>query len=144
MNWYLAKIVFRIICGEGEHTPQFDEQLRLVAGNSKDEAFCKAHEMGKQEEETFYNRKEQLVQWQFINISELYRLSDLIDGAELYSRIEEKDNAEAYIYTINQKASTIVSSETNQLLEPHLPSPKNRNHTQPLPDEVPYQLIQNF
>lgn len=117
MNWYLAKMVFRIICGEGEHTPQFDEQLRLVAGNSKEEAFRKAQEMGQQEEDTFYNRKEQLVQWQFINISELYRLSELIDGAELYSRIEEKDNAEAYIYTINQKASTIVYNETNQLLQ---------------------------
>jgi len=27
MNWYLAKLVFRIICGDGDHTPQFDEQL---------------------------------------------------------------------------------------------------------------------
>ena len=117
MNWYLAKMVFRIICGEGEHTPQFDEQLRLVAANSKDEAFLKAQDMGQQEEETFYNRKEQLVQWQFINISELYRLSELIDGAELYSRIEEKDNADAYIYTVNQKAGNIVGSEANLLLQ---------------------------
>ena len=30
MNWYLAKIVYRIICGDGNHTAQFDEQLRLV------------------------------------------------------------------------------------------------------------------
>lgn len=117
MNWYLAKMVFRIICGEGEHTPQFDEQLRLVSGNSKEEAFFKAKEMGQQEQESFFNRKEQLVQWRFINVSELYRLSELIDGAELYSRIEEKDNAEAYIYTINQKAENIVCSETNQLLQ---------------------------
>jgi hypothetical protein len=117
MNWYLAKMVFRIICGEGEHAAQFDEQLRLVAATNKEEAFRKAQEMGQQDEETFYNRKEQLVQWQFINISELYRLSELIDGAELYSRIEEKDNAEAYIYTINQKAENIVCNETNQLLQ---------------------------
>ena len=30
MKWYLAKIIYRIICGEGIHTPQFDEQLRLI------------------------------------------------------------------------------------------------------------------
>jgi len=139
MKWYLAKVVFRIICGEGEHTPQFDEQLRLVAGNSKEEAFRKAKQMGYKEEETFYNRKQQLVQWQFINISELYHLSELIDGAELYSRIEEKDNAEAYIYTINQKAENIVCKETKQLLEgPRLTSPSERNSTQPLPVEVSY------
>ncbi|RYY10197.1 MAG: DUF4288 domain-containing protein, partial [Chitinophagaceae bacterium] len=27
MNWYLAKLIFRIVCGQGNHTPQFDEQL---------------------------------------------------------------------------------------------------------------------
>jgi hypothetical protein len=117
MNWYLAKMVFRIVCGEGEHTPQFDEQLRLVSGDTKEEAFQKALEMGQKEEDTFYNSKEQLVQWKFINVSELYRLSELIDGAELYSRIEEKENADAYIYTVNQKAENIFFTQTHQLLK---------------------------
>lgn len=117
MNWYLAKMVFRIICGEGNHTAQFDEQLRLVAAGNKEEAFSKAQAIGKKEEETFYNRKEQLVQWRFINVSELYKLSDLIDGAELYSRIEEKENADAYIYTVNQKAENIFFTQTHQLLQ---------------------------
>lgn len=117
MKWYLAKMVFRIICGEGEHTPQFDEQLRLVSGNSKEEAFNKASQMGNREEDTFFNSKEQLVQWQFINISELYLLNELIDGAELYSRIEEKENAEAYIYTIHQKASTLFYNHSSRLLQ---------------------------
>jgi hypothetical protein len=117
MKWYLAKFVFRIVCGEGLHTPQFDEQLRLIAAGSKEEAFQKAQQMGKQEEETFFNRKEQLVQWQFVNISELYQLSELIDGAELYSRIEEKENADAYVYTVNQKAEHIFFTQTHQLLQ---------------------------
>ena len=30
MKWYLAKLIYRIICGDGTHTPQFDEQLRLI------------------------------------------------------------------------------------------------------------------
>ena len=117
MKWYLAKMVFRIICGQGDHTPQFDEQLRLVAGNSKEDAFKRALEMGNKEQDTFYNRKEQLVQWQFINVSELYLLDELIDGAELYSRIEEKENADAYIYTVNQKASNLLFNHTRQLLQ---------------------------
>lgn len=116
MNWYLAKFVFRIVCGEGNHTAQFDEQLRLIAARDKEEAFRKAQQMGKTEEETFVNLKEQLVHWQFINVSELYLLSNLIDGAELYSRIEEKDNADAYVYTVNQKAENIFFTQTHQLL----------------------------
>ena len=117
MNWYLAKLVFRIICGDGDHTPQFDEQLRLVAGVTKEEACKKAQQLGRREEETFYNRRQQLVSWQFINLSELYKLSELIDGAELYSRIEERDNAEAYIHIVNQKAENILFTQTHQLLE---------------------------
>lgn len=117
MNWYLAKFVFRIICGEGDHAPQFDEQLRLVAASTKEEAFTRAQEMGRREEETFYNRKQQLVNWQFINISELYLLSELIDGAELYSRIEEKENADMYVHTVNQKAENIFFTQTHQLLQ---------------------------
>lgn len=116
MNWYLSKIVFQIICGEGSHTPQFDEQLRLISASSKEEAFNKAQELGKKEEDTFYNVKEQLVRWQFVNVCELYQLTDLIDGAELYSRIEERDSAETYIGMVNQKADNIYYSQTHQLL----------------------------
>jgi hypothetical protein len=117
MTWYLAKIVFRIVCGEGDHVAQFDEQLRLVGAPSKEEAFRKAQALGQQEEESFMNRKNELVQWKFINVSELYKLSELIDGAELYSRIEERENADAYIFTVNQKAENIFFTQTHQLLQ---------------------------
>jgi hypothetical protein len=116
MNWYLAKIVFRIICGDGQHTAQFDEQLRLIGANSKEEAFDKAQTVGMNEEETFFNRKEQMVKWQFISVSELYRLNELIDGAELYSRIEEKDNAESYIHIVRSRAERIRFGNTHELL----------------------------
>ncbi len=117
MNWYLAKIVFRIICGDGEHTPQFDEQLRLISADSKEMAYYKAQNTGKEEEESFFNRKQELVHWQFINVSEVYRLSTLIDGAELYSRIEERYDADAYISFVNKRAKNILSERTLELLK---------------------------
>lgn len=117
MNWYLAKIVFRIICGDGRHTAQFDEQLRLVSASGREEAYQKARQLGIQEEESFYNHNHQLVQWQFINISELYKLNEMIDGAEMYSRIEERDDADAYIAVVNRKAAGIIHSDSHQLLQ---------------------------
>jgi len=117
MNWYLSKLVYRIVCGDGKHLAQFDEQLRLITAGNKEEAFLKAQAIGKKEEEAFYNSKQQLVKWEFVNISELYLLSELIDGAELYSRIEEKENAEAYMYTVNQKAENLFFTSTTQLLK---------------------------
>lgn len=117
MNWYLAKIVYRVTCGEGRHTSQFDEQLRLIAAMDKEEAFYKAQQNGQAGEDAFLNQNEQLVQWQFINVSELYRLSSLMDGAEIYSRIEERTDAAVYIDIIHKKAAGIISSGSHEILE---------------------------
>lgn len=117
MNWYLAKIVFRIVCGDGNHLAQFDEQLRLIRADKKEEALLKAQLLGSREEEKFFNQHQQMVHWQFINVSELYKLSELIDGAELYSRIIEKDNGESYVQIVNSKAAEIESGSTLELLQ---------------------------
>jgi Domain of unknown function (DUF4288) len=116
MNWYLSKIIFRIICGEGQHTPQFDEQLRLISARDENEAFRKAFDIGEREQEGFYNDDQKLVQWKFINVAELYRLSGLLDGAEMYSRIQETDDAEAYIDLANRRADHIRISSTHKIL----------------------------
>lgn len=116
MNWYLSKMVFRIICGDGNHTAQFDEQLRLVKAGSKEEAFHKSQLLGGREEEMFFNQNQQLVQWQFISVSELYQLNELIDGAELYSRIEETENADSYLHIIHKKAEQIRFGNTLEIL----------------------------
>ena len=114
MNWYMAKIVFRIICGEGDHTPQFDEQLRLIEAEHEEEAFVKATTIGEKDEESFLNQKNQVVRWQFINISELYKLS-LTDGAEMYSRVQETDHAASFIDAINKKADYIRAAFSKKL-----------------------------
>ena len=117
MNWYLTKIVYQIICGEGSHTPQFDEQLRLVSATDEQEAFSKAQRIGAQEEESFFNQQQQLVRWKFINVCELYKLSELIDGAEIYSRIQEADDAGRYIELVHGKAEYIQGDNVLRSLQ---------------------------
>ena len=117
MNWYLAKIIFRIVCGNGDHTPQFDEQLRLIEADNETKAFEKASLIGEKEMMSFKNQHEQLVQWKFINVSELYQLSALIDGAELYSRVQEVNDADQYIGIVNKKAAHMQDKVTHQLLQ---------------------------
>ncbi len=116
MNWYITKIVYRIICGDGNHTPQFDEQLRLINAGNEDEAFEKSVSLGKQEEDNFYNHDQLLVCWKFVNVSELYPLNELIDGAEIYSRIKEVHDAEGYITFVHKKAAAIVEKQKDALL----------------------------
>jgi hypothetical protein len=115
MDWYIVKIVYRIICGDGAHTAQFDEQLRLISAYGEKEAIGKAQIIGEQEAHSFYNKNEQLVHWQFVAISELYRFSEWIDGAELYSTVKETDDAESYISLLLAKAASL-KQENNYLL----------------------------
>ena len=117
MNWYVTKLVYQIICGEGTHTAQFDEQLRLIHALEEEEAYEKAYAIGNSEAEVFYNEKRELVQWKFINVAELYRLSEFIDGAEIYSRIREVDNADSFVHFVNQKAASIQEKTSHQLLQ---------------------------
>ena len=107
MKWYMAKIIFRIISGKGNHIAQFDEQLRILAALARQAAFMKAKIIGKNTEESYLNQRKEMVQWKFINVAELYHLHELADGTELYSKIEEYDQPENYIQTIHKKASQI-------------------------------------
>lgn len=116
MNWYITKIVYRIICGEGEHPAQFEDQLRLISAGNEDEALTKAYTIGRNEEFSFYNHNEQQVQWKFVNVSELIKVSEWTDGAELYSTITEVDNASAFIKLVNDKSAALQHKQSRQLL----------------------------
>lgn len=107
MQWFVAKIVYQIITGTGFHTPQFDEQLRLISVGSKQEAWNRACELGKQEQYSFRNQKQELVEWRFINVPEINSLDTLDDGMELYSRIEEPGDPNAYISWLQVRAAQL-------------------------------------
>lgn len=117
MNWYLTKIIYQIVCGAGQHTAQFDEQLRLIEAATETEALEKAVQIGLAEEETFCNEKAELVQWKFVNVSELYSLTELTDGAEIYSRIAEVEDAAAYISAVHLKAASLLEESTQRPLQ---------------------------
>jgi hypothetical protein len=116
MNWYLIKLVYQIICGDGAHQAQFDEQIKLILAAGEEEAYGKAMAAGKSGADVFYNQKQQLVQWKFIDIADMYRLSPFIDGLELHSSVKEADDASAYVNFVHHKARTIKQKYTLQLL----------------------------
>lgn len=109
MNWYIAKIVFNIVSGSGDHTPQFDEQYRLIKAETRQVAFEKATRIGRSEEEIMLNMDRELVRWDFINVSELYPVNELQDGMELFSSIAEEEDRKSYIETVHLKASYVQS-----------------------------------
>ena len=109
MNWYIAKVVFNIVSGEGNHKPQFDEQYRLIKADALEVAFQKAKSIGISEEEIILNDKGELVKWDFVGVSELYAVNELSDGMELFSSIQEKHDRDAYIETVELKSAYVQS-----------------------------------
>ena len=107
MNWYIGKIVFRITANGTDHKPQFDEQLRLILADSQEEAFLKARMIGLSEEDSFINDKNNVVKWEFINVSELFPIKNMEDGIEVYSRIYEMEEESAHVNFVHQKAITL-------------------------------------
>jgi hypothetical protein len=107
MNWYVAKIVFRVISGDGNHHAQFDEQLRLINAENEYMAFEKASNIGRASQESFLNSHQQTVQWQFIDVPEINRLNDLADGTELYYNIHEAPDADLYIAWAHHRSALL-------------------------------------
>lgn len=116
MQWYLAKLVYQIICGDGTHTPQFDEQLRLIMADDELHAFQKARLTGEKEQDNFLNQSMKPVLWKFIDVPELYPLSELVDGAEMYSRIREEESADIYIRITQMKAAHLFENSVHQCI----------------------------
>lgn len=111
MNWYLAKVVYQINCGNGNHHPQFDEQLRLIAGANQQHAIMKAEQTGRHEEHSFFNEKKQLVRWKFIGVTELHQLIKQSDGAEVFSKIQEPEDELSYLKAIQEQSVTLQSGK---------------------------------
>ncbi len=113
MTWFLAKIIFSITSGNGNHTPQFDEQLRLVSANNKHDAFLKARFLGYTHEDTFENHKNETVKWAFVDVLEVIQLDSIKDGMEIYSTIHEEADPKTYVNFIQEKAKHIQTEPVN-------------------------------
>lgn len=113
MNWYAVKMIFRIISGDGSHTAQFDEQLRLIGAAGEQAAFEKANSIGSNEQADFLNHRKETVRWEFIAVTEINMLSNLTDGVELYYKIQETTNAAAYINTAKQRSALLAGRRGN-------------------------------
>ncbi|MEO5893999.1 MAG: DUF4288 domain-containing protein [Ferruginibacter sp.] len=110
MNWFLAKLVFRVFCGTGNHIPQFDEQLRLIYAEDELHAFHKARLLGEGDTKNIGAESMPGVQWKFIDVTELHALTQFVDGAEIYAVIKEEKDADLYIRTIKKTATQLLQN----------------------------------
>ncbi len=104
MKWYLVKLVYQVVSDEGAHTPQFDEQLRMIRAEELDWAREKAKVLGQIGAFTFLNNRKEEVKWKFIDVVDICEIGEIEDGVQLYSTTEEPDDVTSYLNLISAKA----------------------------------------
>ena len=115
MNWYLAKIIYQVISGDGLHTPQFDEQFRLIKADELEWAWEKAQVVGRMGESIFQNDKAEDVHWKFITVEDVNLIQELEDGSQIYSRTEEPEDMEEYIQLTTTRAERLYANRGNRV-----------------------------
>lgn len=106
MKWYLVKLVYQVVSGNGAHTPQFDEQLRMIRAEELDWARAKAKVLGQIGAFSFLNNRKEEVNWKFIDVVDICEIED---GAQLYSTTEEPEDVSSYLNGISAKAKRIYA-----------------------------------
>lgn len=101
-GWYIAKLVFRI---NGNGVSQFDEQWRLVMAPSEANAFEKASAIGNGESEQLLRPDGRTVGWEFVSVTDVFPFNAEVDGAEVFSRIEEPEHEGLYLRSVEAKSA---------------------------------------
>ncbi len=104
MQNYLVKLLFNIHIDDRNDCSKFDEQIRIIESNSAEEAFFKARSIGQNEEESFLSANNEIITWHFVDVLDVYDLSNMADGQLLYSCSKKDDDHQSYIKFIKQKA----------------------------------------
>lgn len=96
MSWYLASLVFQIHISSHHTKQQFETQWRLVEAETEKGAYEKLQLLGLQEQDSFINDKNQIVQWEFIGTPNIQKLDNLYDGIKLLSNINAPEEGIQY------------------------------------------------
>ena len=116
MNWYLAKLIYQVTIGEGNHVPQFDAQYRLIRADELDWAWEKATTMGRLGETIFANEKAEEVKWMFIAVEEICPIDSLEDGSQLYGSTIEPDDVDEFIRITRERSKRFLARRGNKVL----------------------------
>lgn len=116
MEWYVAKMVYQVVNNKKTHTPQIDEQYKLIQADDRAWAWEKANILGKLGECKLESSKQASVQWKFINVVDLFEIGELKDGVELFSGTDEPEDIEEYMAVSELRARRIMEAFNNHLI----------------------------
>jgi hypothetical protein len=107
LDWYLAKLVYKIDRPAQNRPAEFDVQLRLIRADEKDWAIEKATTIGRLEETVVTDTHNRTVEWKFIGVTEIIEIGELEDTSLIYSQSEEPTNETEYKVSLKSKMALL-------------------------------------
>ena len=103
MKWFLVKYIYEIVCENGKYNLQFDEQLRLMMAENKQDALRKAACSAEHFQPSFENCKGEKISWKFVCIADLHEISAPGDGVEITSVLHEPNDLGSFMAEIDKQ-----------------------------------------
>ena len=91
MKWYVAEII--VGCRVGKASAKrmlYDRQIKVLRASTDEEAYERALEVGRAENQSYKNSFGKKVSWRFLGLGNLQELHEvaIFDGTEIHSRLE--------------------------------------------------------
>ncbi len=110
MKWFAVNYVYQIICGEGKHAPQFNEQVRLIKETDIKCAFKKAQVLANEYNSSFKNFFNENVIWKFVGVGSIVEIVEPAEGVEISSIILEPQSVKDYLKKIKHRNKLLTQT----------------------------------
>lgn len=111
MKWFAVNCIYQVICGEGKHAPQFNEQTRLIQAIGQIQALDKARLNAVNFNPPFENCEGEKVVWKFIGVGGISAVEELADGVEVSSSIIEPESADEYLEELKHRNQSLTNQK---------------------------------
>lgn len=111
MKWFAVNCIYQVICGEGKHAPQFNEQTRLIQAIGQIQALDKARLNAVNFNPPFENCEGEKVVWKFIGVGGISAVEELADGVEVSSSIIEPESADQYLEELKHRNQSLTNQK---------------------------------
>ncbi|MGM9479252.1 DUF4288 domain-containing protein [Pedobacter sp. GSP4] len=111
MKWFAVNCIYQVICGEGKHTPQFNEQTRLIQATGRAAALEKVRLNAANFNPPFNNCKGEKVVWKFIGVGGISEMEEPADGVEVSSKIIEPESVSQYLEKLEHRNKSLTNQK---------------------------------
>jgi len=109
MKWFAVNCIYQVICGEGKHMPQFNEQIRLIQADGIRQALSKANLNAMHFNPSFNNCQGDKIVWKFLGVGGISEVAALKDGAEVSSKIVEPNSVARYLEELAYRNNSLTN-----------------------------------